>query len=72
MKVRRVIITIDTLMELFKDYCSSEDIPASAQARKLMLNQQERKAAVVAESPEWAADAAPLQVNFQIKRYYGV
>lgn len=73
MQSRRVLITIDTILELLKNYCGSEDIPTDATPLKLMVNPKERnKVALVAESAAWPQGAAPLQINFQIKRIYSV
>lgn len=69
---RRVIVTIDTITAMLGDYCSAEDIPASARAVKLMVKPQERLVAILAESPEWSAGQAPLQIKFHLKELYKV
>ena len=73
MKQRFVIVTIDSLAELLKDYCGQEDLPASAQPIKLLLKPTEHgKLAILMESDEWKADMPPLSVNFQLKRIFTV
>ena len=70
--VRDVVVDIDTLVALFKDYLSEEDMPRDAVAVKLMLHPTERKLAIVAESEGWAHGLAPLEVRFDIRRIFGV
>ncbi len=73
MKPRYIILTIDTITELLKDYVGGEDIPSDAQPLKLMLNPSEKnKIAIVMDSDSWKEGMAPLDVKFKIKRVYGI
>lgn len=72
MESRKIIITIDDVMALFKDYCTEEDIPSDAMPLKLMIKPAERLFAIVADSEGWKHGLPPLQVKFDIKRIFGV
>lgn len=73
MKTRSIILTIDTICELFKDYLDPEDLPANAQPTKMLLNPAEKgKIAIEFFDLSWPEGLEPLQVNFHIKRLYGV
>lgn len=71
MFTRDVVVDIDTLLALFRDYCAVEDVPSDARAVKLMLHPLERKLAIVVDADSWAQDMPPLEVRFDIKRVYG-
>lgn len=72
MKSRRILLTIDSVVEMLKDYCGQEDIPPDALPLKLMLNPKERKKlGVLVSSDTWDGELAPLLINFNIKRIYG-
>lgn len=70
---RRILIPIDSIMELFKDYASAnQDIPADAKPISLMVNTNEKGMfGIMAESPSWTDDN-PIRIDFDIKRVYGV
>lgn len=72
-RTRGVILTIDTIAELFKDYIGGEDVPEDAMAVKLMFKPTEQgKLALLMVSDSFPADAAPLQATFNLKRLYSV
>lgn len=72
MKRRRCILTIDSIVALFKDYLTEEDMPTTVVPIKLMVNPKEvGKLAILAESLDWPQDAPPLQIHFDIRRIYG-
>lgn len=70
---RRILIPIDSVMELFKDYASANnDIPPDTKPLSLMVNTAEKGMfAIRAESPTWKDDS-PMRVDFDIKRVFGV
>jgi len=71
MKHRYIIVTIDTIAELLKDYCGQEDLPATAMPIKLMLKPTDQgKLAILFDSPDWSSDLPPLSVSFRLKRIY--
>ncbi len=71
MKRRRVIVDIDAIINLFKDYCGSEDIPPDTMPVKLMIRPTEMgKIGILAESAQWPIGLPPLDVKFQLKRIY--
>lgn len=73
MRPRYIVLTIDTICELLKDYVGGEDIPQDAQPLKLMLNPQEQnKIAIVMDSDTWKEGLPPLDVKFKIKRVFSV
>jgi hypothetical protein len=70
--VRNVIINADSLLRLFIDYCGG-DIPQDAKLVQMLVKPTERgKFAFVVESDEIPANAAPLQVHFDIRRIFTV
>lgn len=72
---RKIIITIDSLIELFKCYTDGlvGDIPDDTQALSLQVNRNDKgKFRILAESSQWSEGLAPLVVNFSIKRIYSV
>lgn len=71
-KSRLVVISIDSICGLFRDYVGLVGFPQDGKPVKLMLNPQERKLAVVVESDEWTGPQAPEQVKFEIRRVFSV
>ena len=71
MEQRRVLTTIDTVLEILKDYTGGQ-IPQSAQALKLMFNPRERKAAIVVECDEWAHGLPPIGVKFELRKVFAI
>jgi hypothetical protein len=73
MKSRLVVVTIDSILELMKDYLGPEAIPPDAWPQKLMIKPTEQgKFAIVAASDGWPQGLAPLEVKFEIRRLWGV
>jgi hypothetical protein len=68
---RRIELRIDDILNIFKDYCTPDDIPANARPVKLQRNETTRQLALVVESPDFTRDGE-LVVDFHIKRSYGV
>lgn len=70
---RMLLTSIDTIMELFKDYCSQEDLPDDAMPITLLFNKNEKgRFCIVAVSDDWQQDLPPLEVKFDLKRIYSV
>lgn len=73
MKTRLVIITAQTVMELFRDYLGPNNVPSSAQLVHLLYSKKEKgKLALVIESEDIPQGARPLQVRFDLRRVYTV
>jgi len=75
MKQRYVVLTIDTIAELLKDYISNpDDIPPDAMPVKLMLKPTEAgKLAIEFVSDHFNPQSlTPLTVKFDLKRIYSV
>ena len=71
MKARYVILTIDTISDIFKDYLSEEDLPTNAQPVKMYVNPSSPgRFAIEFECLDWASGLPPLNVNFHIKRVF--
>lgn len=69
---RRLIISIDDIVNILKDYCSAEDIPPDTMPVQFLLKPNERGAiAIHAESDAWAHGLPPLPITFRLKRFYG-
>ncbi len=72
-KRRQVILTLDTLAELLKDYIGENIIPKDSVAQRLLINPQENgRLALEIASPSIKPDAKPIFVNFNLKRVYSV
>lgn len=74
MKPRYIMLTIDTIAELIKDYCTDQEIPSDTMPTMLMVYPQESgKLALEMTSDHWKPDIlSPLAVNFRIKRFHSV
>jgi hypothetical protein len=73
MKPRYIMLTIDTITELIKDYVGLEELPEDARAIKLMFKSTEQgKLAIEMISDTWTTEQAPINVDFRIKRVYGI
>lgn len=74
MKPRYIMLTIDTIAELIKDYASEAEIPADAMPISLKMKPTEPgKMAMELVSDNWpSSDMSPLVISFKIKRVYGV
>lgn len=73
MKTRRVILTIDTIMDLFKDYATEEDIPADAMPIKLLFKPTDQgRLAIEATSESWTKELPPIQLHFDLRKVYSV
>lgn len=72
LRTRRVLVTIDTLTDMLKDYLSAEDMPFDAMPIKMMVNPTENgKIAILMTSNDFPADAPNYSVRFDIKKVYG-
>lgn len=73
MKNRRIILDIDSILNLLKDYTAAEgSLPPDAIPLSFKINPQEKgKLAILAESPSFTSDS-PIFLTFQLKRIYSV
>lgn len=70
---RMVILTIDTMAELLKDYLGEGVVPRDAKALTLQINPQENgKLALVLDSPSIKPNAPDIFVHFDLKRIFAV
>lgn len=70
---RMVIISLDTLMEIIKDYTNGE-VPTDASPLKLLFRPTDKgRIGILTSSPSWPTnESGPLEVRFQMRRFYGV
>lgn len=67
------MLTIDTITELIKDYVGLEELPDDARAITLKFHPNEQgKLGIEMISDTWDKPQTPINVNFKIKRVYGV
>ena len=72
MKRRRVLISIDDCVRLLSDYCG-DDIPADAQALRLMLRPTEQgRLGIEIASDSIPAGLPPLDVKFELRRFHSL
>lgn len=71
MKTRVVIVTIDTLVEILRDYLGTDEVPTDAKPITLRVNPAEKgKFAIVLEGPSIKADTMS-NVHFDLRRVSG-
>lgn len=73
MKVRQVIVTVESILALLKDYCGEEEIPEDAKVVGFKYKPTELgRFAIVIESPRLKYGVKPIEVRVDNKRIYGV
>lgn len=73
MKSKLIIIGIDDILRIFRDYLGPEAVPADASAVRLLVNPAEKGAfAIDVASASFGTDEPPVSIHFDLKRYYGV
>lgn len=72
MASRKIIIPVDSVLELFKSYTAeNNEIPIDAKPVSLMVRPAERGAfAIVADSEAWPSNQPPIIINFDIRRMF--
>lgn len=72
-KNRRVLVDIDAILNLFKDYTrESNDIPMDSMPVKFMINPKDKgKLGIVIES-QYIKEGPPIPITFHLKRIYGL
>jgi hypothetical protein len=73
LKTRRVLVDIDAILNLFKDYTQeSGDIPQDAMPVKFMIKPEDRgKLGILIQSPT-LEPGPPIPITFHLKRVYGL
>ena len=72
MKTRRVVITANTLLNIFRDY-SNGDIPVDCKVVQFLMKPNERgRFAFVIQGPSIKQDAKPINLNFRLKEIFSV
>jgi hypothetical protein len=74
MALRKIIVPIDSVLELMKSYTAeNHEIPTDAKPVTLMVKPTEAgRFAIIAESPEWSSGLPPIQIHFDIRRTFSV
>lgn len=69
---RKIIIPIDSVLEMFKSYTAeNNEIPWDAKPVTLMVKPSENgRFAIVAQSESWGAALPPLEIKFDIQRSF--
>jgi len=69
MKVRPVLLSIDSLVEILKGYLGEDQLPLNAKAVRLRQNpQMANRLALEVESPDIVGDPV-IEVKFDIRRW---
>lgn len=69
---RIIIIGIDDITRLFKDYVGMIGVPDDAMPIKLMLNPQEHRLGILMESDEWVGPQSSETIKFDINRVFTI
>ena len=73
---RSVHTTIDTLIELFKDFLDEELFPKDAQPLRLMLKPGTKQIGILCTSEEWKdtgrSTMQEIPIKFELKRIHSV
>lgn len=74
MHQRYIVLTIDTISELLKDYIANEeDLPADAAPIRMLFRPDEKgKLAIEFQSEHIKAGSPPIAVTFNLKRIHAV
>jgi len=72
MKQRLVIIPIDDLLELLKDYAGLTSIPDDAQADRLQIQPSDRKLALQLVAGSWDGPQPAEEIRFDLQRTFKV
>ncbi len=70
MKKRLIILPIDSVLELFKDYAGMIAVPDDAQATKLMINHDDRKLALVVDAESYPGPQPMEEIRFDLQRTF--
>ena len=69
---RLVVVGLDDIVRLFKDYVGRVGFPQDAIPTRLMFNSKEKLVAVEVESEEFTGPQQPERVMFDLQRVYSV
>ncbi|MBW1723681.1 MAG: hypothetical protein JRJ78_16735 [Deltaproteobacteria bacterium] len=71
---RMIIVRIDDIINLFKDYLDESDIPPDTKPLRLFLNPRDKKIGILCESTKWKPvnETIEIPVQFKLKRIYSV
>ena len=72
MKQRLVIIPIDDLLELLKDYAGLTSVPDDAQPDRLQRNDATRKLALVLVADSWNGPQPVEEIRFDLQRNFKI
>lgn len=73
MRRRMVVLTIESILELFKDYIGDGAIPEDGRVVSLLYRPNDKgKLALLVESAEWVPGLEPIQARFDLQRIYTV
>lgn len=70
MNRRRILVDIDSILNLFKDYLTEEYIPADAMPLKFMIRPTEQGKLGILIISDQLKEGPPIPVTFALKRVY--
>jgi hypothetical protein len=70
MKRRLIVIGIDDICALFRDYCYMNGFPVDAKCSTLLMNPATRRMRLRVTSEEWSGEQPPEQIRFDLHRTY--
>lgn len=73
LKPRMVIITVESLVEIMKDYLGPDNLPEDAKVVSLKVNLNEKgRFAIEVTSPNIKYTDVAMDVNYRLRRVFGV
>lgn len=72
MKYRLIQMRVDDILNIFKDYCSPDDIPTNSTIVSLQQHPITKKIALVIDSPDLPYGGGEMEVRFDLKRSYSL
>lgn len=72
MKNKLIIIPIDSILALFKDYAGLIAVPEDAKVDRLLLNPQERKMALQISAESYPGPQPQEEIRFDLQRTFVV
>ena len=70
MKSRLVILPIDSVLDLFKDYAGLIAVPDDAEATKLIMNPSLRKLGLVVDAESYNGPQPTEEIRFDLQRTF--
>jgi hypothetical protein len=73
MRYRLITLRVDDILNIFKDYCSPDDIPPNSTPVTLQIHPTTKKIALLIDSPDIPqGGGGEIEVRFDLKRSYSL